>query len=309
MASDSWGKLLVLSTAAASGIAVFFNSFAVQGGDPLVFTALKNAICAMLLSGIALSFGTWKEFAHLHAKQWGTLLLIAIIGGSLPFALFFTGLSMSDGATGSFIYRALFFAAAAFAFVFLKEKVGWNVIVGVIVLMAVNILLLGKIPTIGTGEILVLAATILWAAESVVSKRALETISPQAVATARMLFGSLILLGALVALGKAGALFSSSISLTDAAISALLLFIYVMTWYRALAKIAVSEATAILAAGGIVSAVLSLAFLGKAPSAITSIYLMLTAAAVALVLGASPIRQAFETVRGMAQKRPVLWKD
>jgi len=309
MASDSWGKLLVLSTALASGIAVFFNSFAVQGGDPIVFTAMKNAICAMLLAGIALSWGTWKEFARLNSSQWGTLLLIAVIGGSLPFALFFTGLSLSDGATGSCIYRGLFFAAAAFAFVFLKEKVGLNVVAGVVILMVANILLLGKIPSIGTGEILVLAATVLWAAESVISKKALETISPQAVATARMLFGSIILIGALAALGKSGALFSASISLTDAAISGVLLLVYVMTWYRGLAKLAVSEAAAILASGGIVSAALSLAFLGKAPSAITSIYLLLTAASVALIIGASPIKRAFEAIRAVAQKRPVLWKD
>ncbi|MDE1798577.1 MAG: DMT family transporter, partial [Candidatus Micrarchaeota archaeon] len=125
------GKLLVLATAISSGIAVFYNAYAVQNADPLVFTALKNTLTALMLVALAAFAGQWKEFVALKAGQWMRLLAIAVIGGSIPFALFFWGLSQTDPSSGSFIYRFLFFASAALAAWALKERPSRNTLLGV----------------------------------------------------------------------------------------------------------------------------------------------------------------------------------
>ena len=311
MSDISKGKLFVLATAIASGIAVFYNAYAVKNADPLVFTTLKNILTAIMLVAIAAFVGSWKEFIQLKASQWMRLLAIAIVGGSIPFALFFWGLAQTDPSSGSFIYRLLFFASAAMAAWALKEKPSRNTLLAVVALLVANVLLLPSGFKFGIQEAAVLAATILWGAESVISKQALREISPHAVATARLGLGSGILLLGLALTGQAGSLIPMMTgALAPAAlISALLLLIYVATWYRGLALLPVSEAAAILSMGGIITALLNLAFLGNAPSLAQSASLLLVAAAGALLLGFSPLIEAARTMRRWLSPQAVVVKE
>lgn len=276
----------MLATAISSGMAVFYNSFAAKGVDALAFTLAKNSITALFLVGMLLALGSWREFASLSRKQWLTLGAIAVIGGSIPFALFFWGLSTAASAGGaSFIYRFLFFFASAIAVVFLRERPKANTILGVGAILLANLLLLGNF-TFGIGEAAVLAATVLWAAEHSLSKKALEGISPTAVASSRLALGCGILLAIAFATGSASALpFAFGI---PALISGVLLLIFVLTWYNGLAKIPVSEATAILSFGGIVTALLQFAFAGKMPTLLEGASFALVAAGVAVILWGAP---------------------
>jgi len=51
--------------------------------------------------------------------------LIAIVGGSLPFLLFFTGLSLASAPSAAFIHKTLFIWVAFLAVPFLGERLGW----------------------------------------------------------------------------------------------------------------------------------------------------------------------------------------
>lgn len=303
------GHLLALATALVSGISVFYNASALKGTDPFLFTALKNSLAALLLLGAILLAGSWPEIARLERKRWLQLLAIGVLGGSIPFALFFWGLSqVSDAATGSFLYRILFFAASAMAVVFLKERLRPNVVLGVLALLAANALLLRQWGPFGPGEGLVLLATLLWAAESILSKKALEGLSPSLVAGGRMVFGSIILLAFVLASGKASpAALLSSLALPAVILSSLFLFLYVSLWYRALALTPVSEATALLASGGLVSALLSAAWAGKMPTLPESASLLLVVAGVALVLIDTPVERLGGWWNRLHDKRPWPW--
>ena len=117
-------RFWILACALISGFSVVYNASAVKGADPVAFTTLKNAMAAVAVLAVALAIGSWPLFAKLKRGQWLKLLTIAVVGGSIPFALFFIGLSLaSSGGMASFIYRILFFFAAGFAAVFLKEKI------------------------------------------------------------------------------------------------------------------------------------------------------------------------------------------
>ena len=293
-------RFWILACALISGFSVVYNASAVKGADPVAFTTLKNAMAAVAVLAVALAIGSWPLFAKLKRGQWLKLLTIAVVGGSIPFALFFIGLSLaSSGGMASFIYRILFFFAAGFAAVFLKEKINARFLAGVVLLLVANAMLLGQL-SFGAGEALVLMATLMWAAEGVLSKQALADISPDVVATVRLGAGSLLLFGGLALTGRLGGFSSGALFSLPAIVSAAFLTLYVLTWYRGLARLPLSEAAALLSLGGLVSVAAPALMSGRLPALSESASMLLLLAGVVLVLGPSRLRQmADETVRAL----------
>src|SRR3989338_8794652 len=93
------GLMLVFFTAIISGFSIFVNSFGVKGFDSSVFTFSKNAVVAILLFAIILGLGNFSELKTLKKRQRLQLAAIGLIGGSVPFLLYFKGLQMAAGAT------------------------------------------------------------------------------------------------------------------------------------------------------------------------------------------------------------------
>jgi drug/metabolite transporter (DMT)-like permease len=278
------GIFLALLTAIISGISVFVNGFAVQGTDPFIFTTLKNVSVALLIGSLFLLFGWRKELATLSRRQWLTLAAVGAVGGSVPFLLFFWGLSLSSGAIGSFVYRLLFLFAAGIAVFALREKINRTFVIGGILALAGNVLLLKGNLGFGFGELLVLLATVLWAVEFNISKALMKEVSPNAVAFGRMFFGSLIMLAFLAFTGKLWAVSSlGGDSLLWIGITSAFLLAYVLAWYPALRELPVSVATPVLALGGPITALLSLAFLGKAVAPLEAAGMLLVILGVALI--------------------------
>ena len=89
------GIFLVILTAIVSGFSIFINSFAVKGFDSSVFTFSKNVAVALFLFAVLYGFGQWQELKTLKRKHWIQLFIIGLVGGSLPFLLFFKGLQLS----------------------------------------------------------------------------------------------------------------------------------------------------------------------------------------------------------------------
>lgn len=301
-------RFWILATALISGFSIVYNASVVKGADPVAFTTLKNAMAAVAVLAVALALGSWPSFARLTRQQWTKLLAIAVVGGSIPFALFFTGLSLaSSGGMASFIYRILFFFTAGFAAVFLREKINARFLAGVAMLLAANALMLNGIH-FGAGEVLVLMATLMWAAEGVLAKQALADIAPDAVATVRLGAGSLLLLGGLAATGRLGGFESGTIFGSSALVSAAFLTLFALTWYRGLARLPLSEATALLSLGGLVSVAASALMSGTLPAFSESASMLLLLAGVMLVLGPWRLRQmADESVR-VLRSVPASWK-
>ncbi|MFH1285058.1 MAG: DMT family transporter [Candidatus Micrarchaeota archaeon] len=285
--AEEKGILLALLTAFVSGFSVFVNSFGVQGMDPFVYTTLKNAAVALfIISGIYL-LKQRETLAKLTKKEWIQLAIIGVIGGSVPFLLFFLGLKMSGAVTSSFIYRLLFVFAGVFAWIGLKERVSRSALIGAGIAILGNALLV--VPygfKFGAGEALVLGATVLWAAEYVISKKVLTSIPSSAVAFGRMFFGSLVLIAFLAFTGGIGAIATLG---TDSwmwvGISSALLTAFVLCWYTSLKHTSVTNATAILALGGPITTLLSYVFLAKGVALADAVGLMLLVIGVVAVVG------------------------
>lgn len=244
------GILLVLLTVLISGASNFVNFYAVQGTNSDAFIAVRNAAVAVLLVPLVFLAGrTVRE--PLARKDWLKLGTIGLIGGAIPFLLFFRGLQMagsSGAATATFGFRTLFLMAAVLGVVFLRERLSPRLALAAVLLLAGNALLLSLTAPIWTdGTAYVLAATALWAAEYTLSKHALRTLPSGTVALGRMGFGGAFLLGYVAVTGQLGAVAALSAAQWQwVGLSAILLVGFVATWYASLKSVDLSVAAAVL---------------------------------------------------------------
>lgn len=256
------GYLLVLGTAVISGVSVFVNQFGVKVVNPYIFAGLKNLVVAVVLLCLIFFLRERKLLAKFKVKEWLTLVLIGLVGGSIPFLLFFKGLSLASGAGASFIHKTLFVYVIALAAIFLKEKANKNFVAGAFLILTGSAVLL-KIFNgfqFGYGELLVLFATLFWSAEQIISKKALENIPPRLVAWGRMFFGFLFILIFWAATGQIKLLGGIGVAeLGWVWITAVFLLGYILTWYSGLKYIKVSSAACILALGAPITSLLEMA--------------------------------------------------
>lgn len=262
------GLKLAFLTAVISGFSIFINKFGVEGINPYIFTFGKNLIVLLFLFSTILFFKKFDQLKKLQIKQWLKLVVIGFVGGSIPFLLFFKGLSMTSGATASFIHKTMFVYVIFFAAIFLKEKINKKVLLGTVFLLLGNFLLL-KLNNLAfsTGDLLIFGATLFWAVENTISKHALKTIQPTLVAFGRMFFGSLFILAFLIASGSINAIVTLTLShVLWAVITSSFLFAYVITWYSGLKHVKVSIATSVLLLGSPITTLLSFTFLDTAVS-------------------------------------------
>jgi drug/metabolite transporter (DMT)-like permease len=291
--STQRGALLALGTAAISGLAIYLNAFGVKlVSDAAVYTTAKNGVAAIILVALALAVGTGREARLLDGRRRAGLLAIAVIGGSIPFVLFFSGLAMATAPTAAFIHKTLFIWVAIMAVPLLGERIG------IIQIAALAVLLVGQAliapPTgmgWGAGETMIAAATLLWSAEVILAKRLLVGVSSWLLGAARMGLGVFILVAYLALSGRLGGLGAISgeawfwILITGGLLAG-----YVATWFAALRQAEATTVTSILVAAAVVTGVLTAVSRGSAPDAgVVGGYLLIIAA-VALVLVASTRR-------------------
>ena len=265
MLNTTRGIYFSLLTAVISGFSIFVNKFAVDTIKPaLYFTSVKNVAVALLIVAIVLATGEWKKIAKLSKKELRYLLLIGIIGGSLPFYLYFTGLSQTPAVNAAIIHKTLVFWVMLMAIPFLKEKVSRWQILGVLMLFAGNALVGGfKGFKFSQGELMLLIATVLWAVENIIAKKVLATVSPNIVTAFRMGLGSVVLMSATIitvpqVLQKSLAL--SSEQFLFMGLTVLFLLAYTTTWYRALKHAPAVVVTSVLVSSTLVTNVLSAVF-------------------------------------------------
>lgn len=252
------GILLSLLTAAISGVSIFSNSMFVSHADPLVFSLVRNAFVAVLLSIVVVFLGHAKNLKRLSRKEWGLLGAIGAIGGGIPFAMFFVGLAKIGALNGNIIQKSLFIWVAILAIPLLHERLSKMQLVGYLILFVGMFVFGGTYKLVpSTGAFLVLGATILWAIENVIAKVTLKSVTPLIVAWGRMLFGLPFLLAATVMMGKTHLVSAAAVAApAPLIVSSLLLVAYVATLYTALSKAPATVVSSVLVFAPVVTAVL-----------------------------------------------------
>ena len=259
------GIYLVLLAAVISGLANFFNKFGLEalGKNAYQYTTLKNIIAAIVLSLLVLTPLIWPKLKRLSAADWLKLFFIGLIGGSIPFLLFFKGLSLTSAVSAAFIHKTLFIWVAVLAWPILKEKLTRVQLLALLILLGGNLVFGGfKFFSWGYAHNLILIATIFWAIENIVAKKALKDLSSLTVASARMVFGSIMLLGLVVWQGNISML--SGLNETQwiwTLIASAFLSGYVLTWYTALKHAPATYVATLLVPATLVTNVLSAVFI------------------------------------------------
>jgi drug/metabolite transporter (DMT)-like permease len=275
------GIYLALGTAAISGVSVFVNGFAVkQFPDPATFTTLKNAVAAFLLVGALMAAGGVPR--RLGSRNWLGLAVLGVIGGSVPFLLFFTGLAEATAPAAAVIHKTLFIWVALLAVVVLRERLGGWQIGALGVLLAATLMVQPPSGvTWGGGESLIALATGFWAVETIVARRLLASVPPLMAGAGRMGFGLVILVGYLLVTGRIGVF--GQLALAQWALvlgTGVLLAGYVATWYGALQRAPAAMVAAVLTIGAPITAGLQVISTGTipAPGPLAGYLLMLLAA-------------------------------
>lgn len=258
------GLLAALAAAGVSGVAVFVNGIAVRRfDDATVYTTAKNLVAGAVLAVIyviATRHTPERPAARSSSpsSRWG-LAAIAVIGGSVPFVLFFEGLSRASSTNAAFIHKTLVVWVAVGATAFLGERITMAHA------FAIGFLLLGHLALsnglggsgVGGAEALVLAATLLWACEVVLVKHLLRDVRAETAAVARMVGGGALLLSWVAVTGGLGELASLSASQWGwLMVTGTTLAVFVSVWYRAIANAPAVDVSAVLVLGAVITGAL-----------------------------------------------------
>ena len=261
------GLLLALTTAVISGFAVFLNAYAVKAvGNATTYTTLKNGVALLVLVAVVAAIGsarggrgrTLLTRPATRAQWWG-LGVVGVLGGAVAFVLFFEGLARASSTNAAFLHKTLLVWVALLAVPLLGERLGvWHVL-AIVALVVGQVGLAGGVSSLaGVGQVMVLAATLIWAVEVVVAKRLLSDLSSWTVALARMGIGSVVLVAWSALRGQLGALLALSpaqwgwVLLTGVVLAG-----YVGTWFAALARAQAVDVTAVLVVGAVVTSMLA----------------------------------------------------
>lgn len=271
------GLVLAGLAACTSGIAVFINSYGVkQYPNATAYTTAKNLVAAVLVlivAAITVAVRGRRRAAarsqHTSTREVLGLLMIAVVGGSVPFVLFFEGLARASAKDAAFIHKTMVIWVAILAVTILEERFGWGQVAAIGALVVGQALLGVRFESLrpGGGELMILLATLLWSVEVVVAKRLLVGIEPQVLALARMGLGSVLLLGWLAVQGEIGALIPSSSSAAWwVVVTGLTLGAYVLVWYSALSRAPAIDVTAVLVFAVVITALLDAVLKGASLS-------------------------------------------
>lgn len=269
------GLLLAGGAAVISGVAIFVNGYGVKAvGDATVYTTAKNAVSAVVLIVLVAALSRSGSAPVLQRpssrSHWLGLAVVGSLGGCVAFVLFFEGLSRSSSVHAAFLQKTLVVWVALLAVPLLRERLGS------LQTCAIVLLLLGQAMTgesigvikdsvtgtlrmpFGEGELMILAATLIWSVEVVVAKRLLADLSSWTVALTRMVLGSALLIGWVALRGDLHQLVTLDARQWRWVLATgVILAMYVATWFAALARAQAVDVTAVLVGGALVTALLN----------------------------------------------------
>ena len=311
-ATSRAGVQFALAAALVSGVSVYLNGKAVRNfSSPTVYTTAKNLFAGVILVAIAIALaGRAGQRAGQrngeHADRGRTPIpvaafaTIAVIGGAVPFVLFFEGLARATSNDAAFIHKTLIIWAALLATAVLRERLTRVHVLAIAVLVVGYVALAGGIDSlhIGMGEAMILGATICWSVEVVLVRWITADFRSTDVAAVRLGGGSLVLVAWVLLRGDFGELLSMSGSeLLWIALTGPMLAMFVTLWFAALERAQVVDVTAILVLGAVVTGILN-AVIGNAGIASQAVGDILIFVGVAAV-----VAHAF----GRLSRRPLQW--
>jgi drug/metabolite transporter (DMT)-like permease len=250
------GYTLAVLNMLISGVAIYVNSLGVRMfNDSGLYTALKNSVVGLVFLFPLFSPERRAAFQRLTGSQWLLLGVVALIGGSISYALYFRGLQMTTPVSASLVDHTQFLFVALLAALFLRERPSPAIWVALAVLLAgLTLGIAVNAVRADTGVLLVSAATLLFAADFVLMKFLLRSVSALTVMTFKMSVGSLLLLSFVAARGHLGTIAHlSAVQWGFVAVTGLILLGFTVTSVLGLRHASATAVTAIPAGSPIIT--------------------------------------------------------
>ena len=263
MKTTSTGYRLALLAAVISGFSIYVSGFAVRAiPDTTLYTTLKNAVAGVaLLIPVVMLASRRRELSHLRPRDIGWLSALAVIGGSVPYVLFFKGLQLTTASTGSLLNHSQFLVVAVLAVPMLRERITGIAWAGLALLAAGTVVGTDlRTLRLDEGAVLILASTVLFGAGVVVTRHLLGHLAPETVMAAKMSAGAVLLAVYAAATGHlAGAPALSATQWVIAGGTGLILLAFTVATTYALREAPALSVTAIGMASAPITLVLQLA--------------------------------------------------
>ncbi|MBU0708333.1 DMT family transporter [Patescibacteria group bacterium] len=269
-----------------SGIAIFYSKTSVVEVDPLILTTSRNILATLAFLLILISSGKFRKIRKLGKRNLRLLILTGLVGGALPFYLYFTGLQLIEGQTANVIHKTLFIWTSLLAITFLGERLNPLYLLSYLAIILGNFYFAPLKFSGSKGEIMIFAATILWAVEHIIAKQVLKSVSAEHVGLFRLGIGSTLLLLAVLLTGRGSIMANlSSAQTLIILIGSLMVFTTLYFWYRALKYAPASLATLVYTFSVVVGNALTGAF-NKVNFPLTTLYssLLITAGVIVVIL-------------------------
>jgi len=264
------GLLLALGTACISGVAVFLNSYGVAAfGNPTTYTTAKNVVSALMLAALIAAMSASRRGTVLtrpsRPRHWVGLAVVGVFGGAIAFVLFFEGLALSSAVDAAFVNKTLLIWVALLAVPLLSERLGALQVAAIALLVLGQIGMAGGATAVfGRGQLMVLGASLLWAAEVIIAKVLLADLSSWTVGLTRMGLGSVVLVAWTLIRGDGGALTAmTGNQWMWVLVTGVILAGYVATWFAALSLAPAVDVTAVLVVAAVITTLLADAVNGK----------------------------------------------
>jgi drug/metabolite transporter (DMT)-like permease len=191
------GYSFAILNAIISGVAIYVNSSGVKTfADSTLYTALKNAVVGVcVLVPVLVLARPRRELARLRRQDLGLLVVVALIGGSLAYALQFAGLKVSTPVTAALVDHTQFLYVAILAALLLRERFGPAIWLALVVLfIGLSFGIKVNAVRLDAGVPLLVGGTLLFALDFVVIKYLLRSVSMLTVMLFKMSLGAALLL-------------------------------------------------------------------------------------------------------------------
>lgn len=266
MSNRTKGLTFALVSAVLYGTIPIFGKKIVVDFSPL-FVALMVTILAGFFLGIV---GFWKKeiFRNLISKN---IIWVVILGflAALGSAFSFFGLSIGMANEAGFLFQFGTFFATILAFLFLKEKLSYFQVSGLIIMFVGAYVFTGGISlSFKMGNIFFLSAAFVWGVNDVIVRKKVSNLPPLFLSFGRNFFSSIFLLPLAIGFIPQSVAKMSTGSIVYFLVYGFIVAGIILTIYTALKYIKVAEATSFQLLIPIITATISFFILGERLSAI-----------------------------------------
>lgn len=261
MSNRSKGLLFALVSA------ILYGTIPILGKKIIVdFPPLFVALIVTLIAGFFLGVvGFWKKEIF-HKLLLKNIIWIAILGflAALGSIFSFFGLSIGRANEAGFLFQFGTFFSTILAFIFLKEKLSYFQVSGLIIMFVGAYVFTGGISlSFKMGNIFFLSAAFVWGVNDVIVRKKVSNLPPLFLSFGRNFFSSIFLLPLAIGFIPQSVAKMSAGSIVYFLVYGFVVAGIILTIYTALKYIKVAEATSFQLLIPIITATISFFILGE----------------------------------------------